>query len=269
MVFKKIALISAMLTLLLAGAATWCQQPRKKICIMAWDLHDVVFKHNKRGMLAKLRNAPWRKLIFNCNGDTWKKNFKIIPAYFKVAVTQAPGAGDQYYVVAENLNYAELQEYILEMTTELHPMQDTVDFIKNNQQIKHYIASNMGKHALEKVMLKFPDVFKGTFGLEHSTLATYSATECCKKPSKEFFDMLVANVPGDQHILFIDDNAKNVKAANAHPSGRITGIQFTGPETLQMIAATYDLQVNPDECWQNESSTNTSAPVETIVVTAE
>lgn len=245
--FKKIALtVAIFIASSLCQAAEMIAPEFEQIDAIAWDLHDVVFKHDKRGMLTKLREAPWKKLLFHRDGTIWKKNFKIIPAYIKVAITQAPGAGDQYYAVAEELDYAELQEFILEMTTKLNPMQETVDFIKNNPQISHYIASNMGKHALEQVKIKFSDVFEKTFKLEHPTLGEYTATSRCIKPSQSFFDRLVENVPHAQRILFIDDNAKNVSAANKHKSGKIIGIQFTGPETLDIIAERYGLHRYPE-----------------------
>lgn len=236
---KRTAFVAALCaSISLCQAAEHSTQEIQTIDAMAWDLHDVVFKHDKEARSLVFKNAPWKKLLYE--DGAWKKNIKIIPKYAQFVFTKAPG--DQYYAVAEKYEHVALQAFILRITACIKPIPETIALIQRikatNPEFKNYLATNMGKQALAQARANFPDEFS-LFETEHATLGEYTANSYCKKPGEKFFDRLVANIPHAKKILFIDDSAKNITAAVNHPSNKIMGLHFTGPEVLATITQKY------------------------------
>jgi len=140
----------------------------------------------------------------------------IIPTAIYIAHTSWHTNNSFEDVIQECKKYNPIISDLLRtLSTCQKPITGTIEIIKSlhAQGYELAIASNMGKETLHALQEKYPHVFKYfSFIVTCDTIDTSELR--IKKPDTKFFELFQKNYnPQKKDVIFIDDNHKNVQAA--------------------------------------------------------
>lgn len=193
--------------------------------IIAFDLHNVVFKKQTRKILLQniklLHKGAWR---YTFNPRLWYRFYKIRK--------DSSVAEDIFHKIS--LQYPGISRFrsdFIRMTNHQRPISSMLDIIKvlKEQGYALYILSNIGKETFEQLCEFYP-------ALQECFIGAYTAradNDYLHKPHKGFYEGFKNYVTeqghGGKQILFIDDLKKNLLAA---AQCDIAGVHFTSPKRL-------------------------------------
>jgi len=193
--------------------------------IIAFDLHDVVFKKQTRKIVMQgLRLLPRGTWRYTFSPRVWYRLYKIR--------SQSDVAEDIFEKVA--LQYPGLLPFrndFMRMVNTQRPVAQVFDIIKQlkSQGYSLYILSNIGHDTFKGLCEIYPELndhFSGAF-------TPTAENKYLHKPHPEFYEQFKEFVKEKGHvthqILFIDDLKKNLASA---ARCNIAGVHFTSPKKL-------------------------------------
>jgi FMN phosphatase YigB (HAD superfamily) len=204
--------------------------------IIAWDFHDVLVHKNWWAMLQRIGK------ILNESKNRWQL-VKVIPSILFDAYKIKDNCSSAEELIAAFLNkYPVLAPHKKELLMVINQHEPNNESVKILRQLKkegyrNFLASNIGKTSLKIMQQLFPRIFKQFDGdyipQTESTLGYQSLiAKPCIEYYQEFRDYLkTKGIDKQTAIIFIDDNIKNIEAAN-NSGLNIIGILFTSPEQL-------------------------------------
>ncbi|MGE0206445.1 MAG: hypothetical protein AB7R69_01200 [Candidatus Babeliales bacterium] len=229
------------LSLLLASSSLFCQQETPKLnntnTIIAWDFHDVLVRKNWSNIGSSALNLI--KKDWSLLGYLFSPISFYIPAYRIIKNSSNPEE------IVDKLisNYGYLKQHeddLLNLVNQhdLIPESVTALELLKKQGYKNYLASNMGPKSYtinQKRFSEFMNKFDGKF-------IPSDNTEQDKKPKPflEYFYGLRSflntqkDITDQTTIIFLDDSAKNIKAANESQKN-IIGLHVTDPKNIKNL----------------------------------
>ena len=208
--------------------ASLSQEVAPETTIIAFDLHNVVFKKQKRKIIMQnirlLTKGAWR---YTFSPRLWyrfykiRRNSDVAEDIFQKISVQYPGI-------------MKFRRDFIRMTNHQRPIYSMMDLIKllKEQGYSLYILSNIGKETFEELCIFYPELleyFDGAF-------TARADNNYLHKPHREFYEGFKEFVEKDGHadkqILFVDDLKKNLVAA---ADCDIAGVHFTSPRRLLRI----------------------------------
>jgi len=205
--------------------ASLSQEVNPESTVIAFDLHNVVFKKQTRKILMQniklLPKGAWR---YTFNPRLWYRFYKI--------KRHSSVAEDIFHKIS--LQYpgiARFRQDFIRMTNHQRPIHSMMGLIKllKDQGYTLYILSNIGKETFEELCSFYPELleyFDGAF-------TARADNNYLHKPHRGFYEEFKSFVEHEGHkdkqILFIDDLKKNLVAA---AQCDIAGVHFTSPRRL-------------------------------------
>ncbi len=193
--------------------------------VIAFDLHNVVFKKQKRKILMQniklLHKGTWR---YTFSPRLWyrfykiRRNSNVAEDIFQKISVQYPGL-------------MRFRRDFIRMTNHQRPIHSMMDLIKllKEQGYTLYILSNIGKETFDELCEYYPELqeyFDGAF-------TARADNNYLHKPHRGFYEGFKEFVSqkghADKQILFVDDLKRNLVAA---AQCGISGVHFTSPKRL-------------------------------------
>lgn len=190
-------------------ATAYPKQLSKTGCVIALDLHGVVFSLSLRHIVKLLWQCPQKhKLLILCvNVRFWHSALKAVLQ--KQVIEQLINTLAQQHAV-----FAPFKPLALEIANAQKPNQAMVSLL-NKLRARNYslIAfSNIGAYSITTLAMRYPDIFN----LFDHIIHTSAHDNYVAKPSPQAFDKLLGVVDIEKTpLIFIDDTAKNIKQARA------------------------------------------------------
>ncbi len=225
--------------------------------IILWDIHDVLLKRS--GIIATLWNHNnWWNTITN-------SSFGLVKDLIAIAMSHLVSAtsSEQFIERARAHNNLYMEQLITQLTNSQQPitgMKKITDEL-HVAGCEQHIASNIGSTPFRALTdsQKFPHLAP-TFAhmnIEKSFVVSNDTGTFVKKPNPQFFSLYLQKNgldPHSQPIIFIDDNTKNVAAAQ---TVGIDAILFKNPTQLcEELQKRNVLIPHPDQ----EQTQNTAHP---------
>lgn len=208
--------------------------------IILWDLHDVLFyksrfawihtfcKYKKKGTIIRNLTPEILNLLCRFIGN-------------RLFLSKKNVTSEELILQARKDNNNHLIELVEEFSYQYQPNHAVVQIMKtlHKKGYRQDICSNIGPTLLITLQKRYPEIMN-LFSYAHIVHFTKEGIPL-KKPNPAFFhSYLNKNKTDPQHLIFIDDNEQNIKAAQA--CGIVHAIQFTNINRLQ-----FDLQKNFSE----------------------
>jgi 2-haloacid dehalogenase len=199
--------------------------------IILWDVHEVLFTRNLTHWIYIFLRYP-RKWEMIRSLD-WHISTLVFRYFLHVTrIKKAELSSQELIDYARKNNKAALVELTVRIACDYTPITATIDIVKKLHALGYtqHIASNLGPTVFESFRVVYPEIF-AHFGAIH--MVHYHQDLLIKKPNPQFFVNYYTHHSLDPlNIIFIDDKAYNIKAAQ---SLGITGIIFKNKK--QLIAA--------------------------------
>lgn len=209
------------------------QQTQANKPIILWDIHNVLV--TRSGVMQKVWNYPhWWKAIQH-------SPLLLIKDLLALAVKHfiSGGSSEQFIEQARKHNNPYLEQLIIQLVNAQQPiagMKEIVDDLHATGYEQH-IGSNIGQTPFRALIdpKQFPQLAPlfVPMNVEKSLVVSTDNGTFIEKPDPQFFKIYLQKNnfdPQTQPIIFIDDNAKNVKAAQ---EVGIDAILFENPEQLR------------------------------------
>jgi FMN phosphatase YigB (HAD superfamily) len=176
-------------------------------CIIAFDIHGVLFKLDYRAMLRILwrSSCKWLLLKAAFNPWMWRTVFRLLREYSSV----------ETFFVSLAHAHPTLKPCIplfIELAAAQTPIAGTIAIAQElkAQGYPLHIISNIGQQMLARFIAKFPDIF-ALFDAIHVTCI---GAHCTAKPHarmyQEYTDLYN---PTHKRVIFIDDRQDNIEGA--------------------------------------------------------
>lgn len=202
--------------------------------IMVFDLHNVVFKSQRRKIVVScLKLMPRGTWRYTLNPAVWYKVYRLR--------AQSDVAEDIFHKVSVMYpGLARFRNDFIQLTNIQKPIRGVVELIKKLKErgYKIYVLSNIGKETFAQLCLKYPEIgncFDGAF-------TACAENNYIHKPHMDFFEQfknyLKEQGEGNKQILFIDDLKRNLRAAS---SCNIAGVHYKSSKRL--LSAFRNLQI--------------------------
>lgn len=184
----------------------YCSPCSPETTVIVFDLNGVVVQPDMQAMISALYHNPHKKHILT----------HLVPTAIHLAYASWHANNSFEDVIRECKKYNPIIADLLRTLSICQkPITGTIEIIKSlhAQGYELAIASNMGKETLHALQEKYPHIFKYFSFIV--TCNTIDASESrIKKPDTKFFELFQKNYnPDKKSIIFIDDNRKNVQAA--------------------------------------------------------
>lgn len=203
--------------------------------VFLWDFHDVIVKRDLKKTIGTVWNSNHKFKIVR------KTNLKLLGKMLGMIVKSKTSSEELIQLAKKNKN-PYLQKLIYKAACVQKPIRGTValiDILAKNGY-RHYIGSNIAESIFKQISnpKKYPQFASlfANFNLENPQTVSFnqaSPERTLQKPDVRFFSEFLRKNNIDlatTNVIFIDDNIKNVIAAQK--AGMI-GIQFISPEQLQ------------------------------------
>ena len=209
------------------------QQTQANKPIILWDIHNVLL--TRSGVIEKAWNYPhWWNTIKHSPLLLIKDLLALTAKHFI-----SGRSSEQFIERAREHNNPYLEQLIIQLVNAQQPiagMKEIVDELHAAGYEQH-IGSNIGQTPFRALIdtQKFPHlapIFEH-MNIEKSLVVSDEHGNFVEKPDPQFFKIYLKKNnldPKAQPIIFIDDNTKNVKAAQ---EVGIDGILFENPEQLR------------------------------------
>jgi len=188
--------------------------------IVAFDIHEVITKKQIWPMLKTAYNYPQKwKMLRSCSLSMLRKTLSCLWNREWNRMRKLFHDENQY-----------LFEFMHQIADTQEPVEETVNII---QQLKAtgyelHILSNISESAYASFKEKFSGIFS-LFDVEQ--LSMWDEDTIVEKPHAEYFRRyLSAHNTNNKQVLFIDDQQKNIDAAEQH---EIIGIRFKSAGQLK------------------------------------
>lgn len=186
--------------------------------VILWDIHHVILQKNKKEIASSLWHFDQKaEVLRKCSFDMAKD---MIKGVYHALTTGA--SAELFAAIAERHNNHILAHLITTLANTQEFIPGTVSIIQNlhNLGYRQHIGSNVGTKTFE-ALLRNPTmqtVFNNQlFELDASQTVTYDPSNpaaTIEKPNPAFFiAYLQKNNLQPENVVFIDDNAQNVRAA--------------------------------------------------------
>ena len=192
--------------------------------ILAFDLHSVVFKPNWKEIIRIFWQWPHKLQMIFCA-------FKIQFIWKCVALLFHNPTDEEYFALFQNY-CPKLLPLIVKLFNAFTPINDMVTLLKDlkNKGYELHIVSNIGPQRFTNLQQRYPDIIAS---FNKAKINNGDIAHLIKKPHADYFKSYLQDYnPDHKHIIFIDDNKKNINAA--HAMG-IQAIQFTSYKKLKQI----------------------------------
>jgi FMN phosphatase YigB (HAD superfamily) len=186
--------------------------------IILWDLHDVIFE--QKNPLCVIFNYPHLNKVIT--HTSWPLIKDITYELFSNIINQK--STDHYLDIARKHNNPYLEDLILQVANSMRfkpTMDDLVNELATQGYIQH-IGSNIGPHAFAQLTNPqlYPEFapFFALFDLSACQVAQDIDGIFIRKPDPRYFELYLAKNnldPYTQPIIFIDENYKNIAAAQS------------------------------------------------------
>lgn len=203
--------------------------------VILWDIHNVILQKNKKEQLSLLWNFDQKgEVIRKCSFDMAKE---MIKAVYRVLTTGA--SAELFATIAEKHDNTAFAHLITKLANTQEFIPDTVSIIQDlhSRGYRQHIASNIGTKTFEALLQNptMQTIFNNQiFELSASQIVTYDPTNpaaTIEKPNPAFFlAYLRKNNLNPEHVVFIDDNALNVHAAQ---ECQLYALRFINPPQLR------------------------------------
>jgi FMN phosphatase YigB (HAD superfamily) len=194
--------------------------------LIAFDLHDVVFRRN-------LSEVMWRTLGVTCRGMIF---YALNPFFWYKA--RKCGAGTEITenvykkLTAEYPGLIRFQEDFYAVANAHRPIPEMIEIIDTLKALGYslYILSNIGGDTFQAFKAKYPEIL----GKFDGAYTPCTANNYNHKPNMSFFTEFKNYVAGLGHdnkqIVFIDDMKKNLDGARACS---IAGVHCTSTQRVK------------------------------------
>lgn len=188
-------------------ATAYPKQLSKAGCIIALDLHGVVFSLSLSHIIKLLWRCPdKRKLFLLCiNLRFWYSALKAVLE--KQVIEQLINTLAQQHAM-----FAPFKPLALEIANAQKPNQNMIRLLQKMRARNYSLIafSNIGAYSITTLTIQYPDIF----GLFDYIIHTSAHDNYIAKPSPQAFDKLLRVVDTETtSIIFIDDTAKNIRQA--------------------------------------------------------
>lgn len=209
------------------------QQTQANKPIILWDVHNVLL--TKSGIMQKAWNYPhWWDAVRHSPFALIKELLGLTIQHFI-----SGRSSEQFIQRARTHNNPYLEQLIIQLVNAQQPiagMKEIVDELHAAGYEQH-IGSNIGQTPFRALIdpNQFPKLAPifAPMNIEKSLVVSDKYGDFVEKPDSQFFKIYLQKNgldPQTQPIIFIDDNAKNVKAAQ---EVGIDAILFENPEQLR------------------------------------
>jgi FMN phosphatase YigB (HAD superfamily) len=192
--------------------------------IITFDLHDVLVKHDYKKMLSVWWGCPGRWVIL--------RHLVHPRLLWRVLSLRQQGAVAEHLLMTLLAEFPQLQAYKSTAIAILNAQKPIPESILIVQQLKMqgytlHLFSNIGEELCQHLKNELPKLF-AFFDTIHTTKRAHNYLP---KPKKQAFELYLSTYnPTNKHIIFIDNNRKNITQAQEHG---IIGILFTGSRNLK------------------------------------
>jgi len=193
----------------------------KNNIIITFDLHEVIFTFDYKKVATILWNTPHKWKLFTTL-------FHLPFIWNLVKMVWNDATDEAFYKLFEQRRPI-LLPLVIKMTNaqKIIPGMETIVKELADQGYTLHILSNIGPRRFKQLSQDFPQVI-GNFKTAKIVQPHSNPT---KKPAVEFFqDYLKNYIKPGQHVIFIDDNKKNIQSAR---SLGITAIPFKSAAQLR------------------------------------
>jgi len=192
----------------------------KKNVIITFDLHEVIFTFDLKKVARILWNFDHKWAIFTTL-------FRLPLVFTLLKMVWKDATDEEFYQVFEKRRPI-LLPLVIEMTNAQKVIPGMEQLIQelHAQGYQLHILSNIGPRRFKQLSLDFPQIIN----CFDEVKIVQAESNPLKKPDTKFFKHYLSElVNDDQHVVFIDDNRKNIKAAR---SLGIHAIQFKSTQQL-------------------------------------
>jgi FMN phosphatase YigB (HAD superfamily) len=200
-----------MLCLLSTGICFAMQKP-----VILWDLHEVIF--NQQNPISVIIHYPY--LYQAITQISWSL-FKDL-LYELIANIFDQKSTEDYLNIIRKHNNPYLEDLIIRVANRLNviPTMDQLVYELTALGYPQHIGSNIGPLAFKKLIdpQNYPDFVSifNQFDIPASQVAQWQDGILIRKPDPQYFQLYLNKNnlnPYEKHIIFIDDNIHNIRAA--------------------------------------------------------
>ncbi len=193
---------------------------KKNNIIITFDLHEVIFTFDFKKVVRILQNFNHKWAIFTTL-------FHVPFIFTSLKMVWHNATDEEFYQTFEKKRPI-LLPLIIEMTNAQKVIPGMEHLIQelHAQGYQLHILSNIGPRRFKQLSLEFPQIINCFDKVQ----IVQPESNPLKKPDTEFFKHYLSELVDDQHVIFIDDNRKNIEAAK---SLGIHAIRFTSANKLR------------------------------------
>lgn len=186
--------------------------------IILWDIHGVLI--TRSNTLQHAWNYPdWRKLLTH-------SSFSLITELLSLSIQHLISAksSEQFIEKARAHHNPYLEQLIIELVNAQRPIDDMKEIVDELHAAgyEQHIGSNIGKTAFHALIdpNKYPQLAPlfAPMNIARSLVISHEQGAFVEKPSTAFFTQYLQKNnlnPHTQSIIFVDDNATNIAAAQS------------------------------------------------------
>lgn len=194
---------------------------KKNNIVLAFDLHGVVFTLDLREAVSIVWHWPHKISMILCACNP------LLIWYCFALLWQDPTDEEYFYLFQQKC--PRLLPLIIKLFNAFKPIPGMPELLEelNNRGYALHIASNIGPRRFKSLQERYPDILRL---FESATISNGGIKHLIKKPCLEFFQLCQSACEKNTHIIFIDNNKQNIKAAREFG---MTSILFKSPDQLK------------------------------------
>lgn len=201
-----------------------------KDSLLAFDLHSVLFEPNWKEVAQVLWN-------YNHKLSIVALAFKPYLIYKSLRLLFNDATDEEFFALCEQ-HCPKLMPLVIDLMNAHRPIKQMVSILKELKAKGYtlHIISNIGPRRYPMLCSRFPELMSQ---FEQAKIIKGYTKELIKKPNPQFFkDYLHDFNPKNKTVIFIDDNKRNIKAAQ---SLGFIGICFENPQQLRTQLASMQI----------------------------